>query len=605
MGRRSSLLGLLCVAAALWGGRADALEPVDTFGSNPGALEMFWYLPATLQEPAPAVLLLHGCTQSAAAYDAETGWEDLADQHGFALVVAQQTSANNSNGCFNWFEPGDIARGSGEAASLAQMVEHLQAEVDVDPAQVFVTGLSAGGAMTAVMLATYPDLFAGGAIVAGIPYACATSMIDAFTCMSPGQDMTPGQWGDLVRGASTHTGPWPLVSVWHGDADWTVLPANALESVEQWTDVHGADAVADVEEAGAGYVRHAFGAADGSVVVERFIVSGMGHGVPVDPAGGCGAAGSFVLDVGVCSSEHIASFWGLDGSEPDVVGDDDDDLVDDDDVGDDDDLVDDDDTGDVGDLVGFSETFSDLDGDADDYDNPGWSATGFVSDAANHSPVPATSGSVLGGATSGADCETTPGAAALWRTVTLGSQPSLSYQRMLELQAAVNINSEAAFRVLVDGAVVDQEEVVFAQHSESAWTERVVDLADFADAEVELRFELHALSTVCIEVTADAWLDDVQLVELGEDPGDDDDGADDDDVGDDDDAGDDDDSSDDDDAEDDDDASSDDDDVSDDDAPPEADSDGAGCGCAVQPVASPTWAWALSLVILAWRRRGR
>lgn len=103
----------------------------------------------------------------------------------------------------------------------------------IDPGRVFVTGLSAGGAMTSVMLATYPDVFAGGAIVAGIPYRCGTGLSAAFSCMSPGKDLSPDAWGDKVRNASGHTGPWPRVSIWHGGSDYTVNVLNATEEMEQ------------------------------------------------------------------------------------------------------------------------------------------------------------------------------------------------------------------------------------------------------------------------------------------------------------------------------------------------------------------------------------
>ena len=120
------------------------------------------------------VVAMHGCAQSAASYDAESGWQLLADRWRFALLLPQQQSANNSSSCFNWFEAGDTARGQGEALSIKQMVDRMIADHGVAPTRVYVTGLSAGGAMTSVMLATYPDVFAGGAIVAGLPHRCAT-----------------------------------------------------------------------------------------------------------------------------------------------------------------------------------------------------------------------------------------------------------------------------------------------------------------------------------------------------------------------------------------------------------------------------------------------
>ncbi len=295
---------------------ALAQSEVTGFGGNPGALRMFKYVPAGLPANSPLVVALHGCAQSASSYDAETGWQMLADRWQFALVLPQQQSANNSSGCFNWFESGDTARGQGEALSIKQMVDRMIADHAIAPSRVYVTGLSAGGAMTAAMLAAYPDVFAGGAILSGLPYRCATTQSAAFSCMNPGTDLAPAQWGDRVRAAyPSWTGPWPLVSIWHGDADYTVRPMNLTESMEQWTDVHGIDQVADVSDTVAGYPHRLYKNAAGQPLVETYTITGMGHGTPVDPGTGetqCGVAGAYILDANICSSYYIGRFWGLD-----------------------------------------------------------------------------------------------------------------------------------------------------------------------------------------------------------------------------------------------------------------------------------------------------
>lgn len=305
-------LSLLLLLAS---GNAMALTEITGFGSNPGNLRMHKYVPTGLPANAPLVVALHGCAQSAANYDAETGWELLADRFHFALLLPEQQSGNNSSRCFNWFETGDTTRGQGEPLSIKQMVDRMVADHAIDPARVHVTGLSAGGAMTAVMLATYPDVFAGGAIVAGIPYRCATTQTAAFSCMSPGSDLTPAQWGAKVRAASSWTGPWPIVSIWHGDVDYTVRPANLTESMEQWADVHGIDTVADASDTVSGYPHKVYKDASGVPKVETYLITGMGHGTPVDPGTGetqCGTAGAYILDANICSSYHIARFFGLD-----------------------------------------------------------------------------------------------------------------------------------------------------------------------------------------------------------------------------------------------------------------------------------------------------
>ena len=290
------------------------IAEVTGFGRNPGDLRMLAYTPATMLPKPALVVVLHGCTQTAADYDIGSGWSALAEQYGFALLMPEQKSSNNSNTCFNWFSPEDTARDGGEALSIRQMIEHMAHQHHVDRDRIFITGLSAGGAMTSVMLATYPDVFAAGAIIAGLPHGIANTMQEALAGMYRSPARPAADLGALVRNASDHSGPWPKVSVWHGSADRTVTPANAGEIVKQWLDVHGLPpapmASADVD----GYPREVWWNADGETVVESYTITGMAHGTPLAIAGQdepYGAAGKFLLEAGIASSWHIAQFFGL------------------------------------------------------------------------------------------------------------------------------------------------------------------------------------------------------------------------------------------------------------------------------------------------------
>lgn len=306
---------LLALLFALIASPAFAQTEVTGFGSNPGNLRMFKYVPSGLSTNAPLVVALHGCSQTAANYDAETGWQLFADRFRFALLLPQQQSANNSSGCFNWFETVDTTRGQGEALSIKQMVDRMIVDHGTAASRVYITGLSAGGAMTSTMLAAYPDVFAGGAIIAGLPHRCATSQSAAFSCMNPGSNLTPAQWGDKVRASSSWTGPWPIVSIWHGDGDYVVRPMNLTESMEQWTNVHGIDQTPEVSDTVGGFPHKVYKTASGQTRVETYAITGMGHGTPVDPGAGatqCGTAGAYILDVNLCSSYYIARFFGLD-----------------------------------------------------------------------------------------------------------------------------------------------------------------------------------------------------------------------------------------------------------------------------------------------------
>ena len=291
------------------------LAELDTGFDNPGALRGWTFVPHDLPPGAPLVVVLHGCTQNAADYDAGSGWSGLAARHGFALLYPEQTRANNPNGCFNWFGPADTRRGGGEAASIAAMVDAVAAAHAIDRARMFVTGLSAGGAMAAAMLAAYPDMFAAGAIVAGLPHGAASGVPQALEAMAGrGAPADARTLGDRVRAASAHAGPWPRVSVWHGDADMTVAPSNADAIVRQWTDVHGLSLEPARIADASGVRRRTWTDAAGATIVEEVLIAGLGHGTPLRPGTGPGEAGearAHMLDVGISSTHEIAAFFGV------------------------------------------------------------------------------------------------------------------------------------------------------------------------------------------------------------------------------------------------------------------------------------------------------
>ena len=289
------------------------LLSLASVGSNPGALKSAAYIPACFPPCRPLVVVLHGSLQTAEDYNHGSGWSTLADQHCFALLFPQQRRSNNAIRAFNWFEPDDSHRDGGEALSIREMIEQVVVDHAIDRQRIFITGLSSGGAMTSVMLATYPDVFAGGAIIAGLPYSGVSSLMQALHRMKGIDVPSDRELDALVRGASRNVDRWPTISVWHGSDDRTVDPSNADAIVRQWQALHGAEHASMRTDLVDGYPRRVWCDSGGREVIEEYRIPNMGHGAPLKAKGadGYGASGDYMLEVGICSTKHIVSFWGL------------------------------------------------------------------------------------------------------------------------------------------------------------------------------------------------------------------------------------------------------------------------------------------------------
>ena len=295
----------------------QGLTPIPSFGSNPGNLSMYCYIPAGISGSVAVVVAMHGCSQSASIYALQSGWNKLADRHKFIMIYPEQITANNSSKCFNWFDAVDQSKNQGEALSIKQMVDYIKLNYTIDPSKIFVTGLSAGAGMTSVMLATYPEVFNKGAIMAGIPYKASTSASAASLAMGGYIVKTPAQWSTLVKNENpSYTGPFPRVAIFHGTADLTVNIINAAELIDQWTDLNNADQIADATnssfQGNTAVEQKIYNDNAYNPVVYYYKITGMGHGISVD-TGACprqgGSTGTYTLEKNYHSTYWAADFF--------------------------------------------------------------------------------------------------------------------------------------------------------------------------------------------------------------------------------------------------------------------------------------------------------
>jgi poly(hydroxyalkanoate) depolymerase family esterase len=319
-------LTLLVLATVACGGRAGLGGPNEgaftrgSFTNEHGTRDYRLYVPSGYkeQDSVPLIVMLHGCRQDAEDFAAGTQMNVLAEREGFLVLYPEQRLSANPLGCWNWFEPSNQERGSGEPSIIAGVTESVIADYSVDMSRVYVAGISAGGAMTSVMGATYPNLYGAIGVHSGLEYKAAGNSRMALAAQRDGGP-DPDQQGYLAfLSAREHARVLPTI-VFQGEEDEKVDVVNAHQTLSQWAQTNDysydgsnndsitdepADTFREQAPEGYNYVRYVYENPEGDVIMEKWIVDGLGHAWP-----GGDPKGSYTDPEGPDASEEIIRFF--------------------------------------------------------------------------------------------------------------------------------------------------------------------------------------------------------------------------------------------------------------------------------------------------------
>jgi len=308
---------------------SQELKRVRHFGKNRGHLKMFFHAPPNgdITKPAPLVVVLHGCLQCATKVQKQSGWSKLADENGFYILYPQQRRINNPERCFRWYKRKHTRKGKGENASIKKMVDHMKLKYNIDSSRIFITGLSAGAAMSVIMMADYPETFNAGAIFAGGAYKAGNGMVTGVMALLGWRIKSAEKWGSIVRKQNpNYKGEYPRMIIYQGNSDWVVNKRNGVEIMKQWTNLHHIstqpnetiDGFANVKD----IHRLSYSSSKKKEVVVFYKVDRLSHALLVDP-GKChfqgGRRGFFSKDKNYNSTLWTAYDFGLIKS-PEITG---------------------------------------------------------------------------------------------------------------------------------------------------------------------------------------------------------------------------------------------------------------------------------------------
>lgn len=241
--------------------------------------------------PAPLVLMLHGCSQNPDAFAVGTSMNTLADMYGFLVVYPEQSYSDDYLQCWQWWDPTDQVRGSGEPLILTTILSQIKSSYTVDPTRTYVAGISAGGAMAVILGATYPDIFAAVGVGSGLEYQAASNRDSAWGVMSNGGPNPDTQGFKAYQAMGSRYRTMPVI-IFHGTGDSLVNAVNGDQIVTQWAqtndyadDTNNNDSINATPDmtttgtvpGGRTYARHQYYDSHNQTIIEQWVVNGMGH----------------------------------------------------------------------------------------------------------------------------------------------------------------------------------------------------------------------------------------------------------------------------------------------------------------------------------------
>ncbi len=298
------------------------LVEVKNFGTNPGKIKMFLHEPKIgklSSLPKPLVLVLHGCSQSAEGIAKQTQWNILADKYGFYVVYPQQNLYNNPSLCFNWFSSKDVTKSQGESLSIKEMLNHMTSNYLIDENKIFVYGVSAGAAMSVVLMANFPEVIDGGAILAGGPFMPELTDLQRIDLMFNPKENTSEKLGTPIKKMNIgYSGNYPKIIIIQGKNDLVVNPKNANLLVKQWSFLHNVETTLTdtipMFNQSRDVTKFSYKNNEEETKVIFYDIDRMGHSIPIDPGALPNQGGEktmYTTDKDFFSTYFIARDFGL------------------------------------------------------------------------------------------------------------------------------------------------------------------------------------------------------------------------------------------------------------------------------------------------------